>query len=246
MEQIQIEEIYLTPTASGSMESKQEVKLLQGLGIEGDRYASKKGTYSVLRASKLSPGEPEPGRHLTLISAQGVRESLEAHGVAWPTNKPLGDLRRNILLKNISSSQLLDLVGSTLQIGDEAKLFVHRNCVPCMYNERKNQVPGLMEALWESGGVSCQVIQGGRVQVGDTIQVLQPGENDGVQVDEGIQSSGFFVRPSKRSAAMVKEALELQKKNLALLLEQDPEGVARAQKSYESVGLKFWPKLPNK
>lgn len=235
----QIEAIFSTPMASGPMEPKDEATLLQGIGLEGDRYACKQGTYSVLRASKLVPGQAEPGRQLTLISAAGVQNSFQQQGLEW--NKPIGDLRRNIVLQNISSQELLDLVGSTLQLGEDgAKVFIHRNCVPCMYNERRNKTPGLMEALWESGGVSCEVVESGKIRVGDKIEVLSEEKRE---IDEGFQPSGFFVRPSKRSATMVREALAGKKKSLETLLAADPGGVARAHKSYDSVGLKFWPTL---
>lgn len=237
---ITIEAIYRTPIASGPMEALERATLVKGVGLEGDRYAQRAGTYSVLKSSIYTPGEQEPGRQLTLISAEGVEAAFQQRGIAW--NKPIGDLRRNIVLKGITSQDLLDSIGTIIHLGDSgAKLIVHRNCVPCMYNERKNQTPGLMEALWDAGGVSCEVLEGGEVGVGDEVTVGHP-NNEDIPVDVGHRAKGFFVRPSKRSAEMVREALQDSKDLHSKLLASDPEGVDRAQASYESVGLSFWPK----
>ena len=215
-------------------------RLLKGKGLEGDRYAQRRGTYSVLKSSIHNPGEQEPGRQLTVISAEGVKAAFEENGITW--NKPFGDLRRNIVLNGISSSDLLASIGTIIHLGDSgAKLLVHRNCVPCMYNERKNQTLGLMEALWDAGGVSCEVLEGGDIAVGDEVTVGHP-NSEGFPVDIGHRPSGFFTRPSKRTAAMVRDALQESKARHAQLLALDPEGVNRAQASYESVGLSFWPK----
>lgn len=241
---ITIEAIYRTPAASGPMVALEKATLVKGVGLEGDRYAQRVGTYSVLKASIHQPGKPEPGRQLTLISSEGVKAAFEEKGIEW--NKSIGDLRRNIVLKGISSQDLLDSIGTIVQLGDSgAKLLVHRNCVPCMYNERKNQTPGLMEALWDAGGVSCEVLEGGDIAVGDEVTVGHPNA-EGLPVDAGHRPESFFIRPSKRSAAMVREALEESKTLHAELVASDPEGVDRAQASYESVGLSFWPKSKNK
>ena len=109
----------------------------------------------------------------------------------------------------------------------------------------KTLFPRLMEALWDAGGVNCQVLETGTIRVGDIVQVVEAssGTSPRIEVDEGLRPSGFFVRPSQRSAAMVREAWAKKKQSLAPLLAADPEGVARAQASYASVGLKFWPNL---
>jgi MOSC domain-containing protein YiiM len=241
---ISIEAIFRTPAAACPMDTLQRATLLKGVGLEGDRYAQRVGTYSVLKASIHKPGEQEPGRQLTLISAEGVKAAFEQKSIAW--TKSFGDLRRNIVLKGISSHDLLDSIGTIIHLGDSGtKLLVHRNCVPCMYNERKNQTPGLMEALWDAGGVSCEVLEGGDIAVGDEVTVGHP-NGEGLPVDAGHRSEGFFIRPSKRTAAMVRDALEGSRALHGKLFASDPEGVDRAQASYDSVGLSFWPKSNNK
>ena len=284
-----IESIFSSPVASGPMVSLPSALLIQGVGLEGDRYSTQTGTYSCFKASiynnneeeeeEGSPPKPEPGRQLTLISGDGVRQVLqelsdqkknkqdqtddiskseeeEDWTKSWKT-KSIGDFRRNIVLAGISASELLSTVGSVLEFSHSSsssshdqqqqrpRLLVHRNCVPCKYNERKNKIPGLMEALWDAGGVSCEILVGGTIHVGDQLIVVTEDKNeDGGQyrIDPGKQSSGFFVRPSKRTAAMVKDGLEGSKKAYAKLIKSDPDGVERTERSYNSVGLTFWPK----
>jgi MOSC domain-containing protein YiiM len=234
-----IEGIFYTPSASNPMVSVDQAVLIKGVGLQGDRYAQKVGTYSVFKSSIHKPGEQEPGRQLTVISGDGAKEALQNSGIEW--TKSMGDLRRNLVLTGISSRELLESLGSILEIGNAGvRLLLHRNCVPCMYNERRNGTPGLMEALWDAGGVSCEVIEGGTISVGDA--VYRKPNDEGLLVDEGYRDTGFFVRPSKRSAQMVREALKSNKELHKILSASDPEGAARAQSSYESVGLSFWPK----
>lgn len=284
-----IESIFSTPIASGPMVSLSSATLIAGVGLNGDRYATQSGTYSCFKASLYNDtnnnesGESnktndqpkqEPGRQLTLISGDGVRQVLQELSeknmkekrtestqseeeddefTLSLKTKSIGDFRRNIVLTGVSASELLSTVGCVLEFSRPAglaspRLLVHRNCVPCMYNERKNKIPGLMEALWDAGGVSCEVLVGGTIHVGDRLTVVEEEDNNKKKrlIDPGRQSSGFFVRPSKRTAAMVREAIEGSKKAYAELIQSDPEGVERAETSYASVGLKFWPRSVSK
>ena len=54
----------------------------------------------------VEPGEREPGRQLTMVSADGVEAALKAKGVKVP--EQIGDFRRNIVLRGMSSEALLD------------------------------------------------------------------------------------------------------------------------------------------
>ena len=96
------------------MESLAKANLLAGVGLEGDRYAQKVGTYSVFRSSKLNAGEQEPGRQLTLISADGAEAVLSKAGISIDD---LGSLRRNIVLRGVPEGELLKWVGKTVRIG---------------------------------------------------------------------------------------------------------------------------------
>jgi len=241
-----IESIHTTTEGSRSMISQDTATLIAGVGIENDRYATNRGTYSVLKASKNHSGQAEPGRQVTLISADELDRAVERTGIPLERNN-YGSLRRNIVLRGLPINSLLDAIGSAVTLGDKAIVFVHRHCVPCIYNEKKNGIGGLRDAIWDEAGVSCEVFVGGVIRVGDPVTVLSkeqletlPG-GGAVTVDSGLQPPGFFIRPKERTAAMIKEGIERQKKLYEELVEVDPEGVERANRSYGSVGLVFFP-----
>ena len=96
-----IEGIFLSPTASEPMQSVQTGTLLAGKGLDGDRYCKHKGSYSVIRLSKHNPGEREPGRQLT----HSVEDAFDRNNIQRPDS--LGDLRRNIVIRGLTSEELL-------------------------------------------------------------------------------------------------------------------------------------------
>ena len=233
-----IEGIFRSAKASGPMESLETGTLLAGLGLEGDRYARHEGTYSAIsHISKLHEGQPEPGRQLTMLSADSVEAALQER-LPYSIGS-LGDLRRNLVVRGLSAEQLLAAAGHVVRLGDTCRLAVHRHCVPCLYNERKNEIPGLMNAIWKEAGVSCEVLVGGTIAVGDRVTIL---ESTSHPIDEGHQLPGYFIPPSQRTAEMVRDALARQRKVKKELEKTDPEGVARADASYATVNLKFWPR----
>jgi hypothetical protein len=240
-----IDAIHTSPEGSGSMISSESVNVIAGVGIENDRYAKAVGSYSCLKASTLQPGQREPGRQVTMISADDLDAAVQRGGIPL---SDYGGLRRNIVVRGMAQKPLIGVIGSAVQLGETVIIFCHRHCVPCMYNERKNAIPGLLEAIWDEAGVSCEVLVGGTIEVGDEVKVLSKEEladkyeGGSVQVDVGHQPPGFFVKPSKRSADMVKGGLSGKKELHAILLADDPVGVDRLEKSYNSVGLTFWPK----
>lgn len=236
MQAMSIEGIYITSEASNPMESLEKATLIAGKGIQGDRYCNHVGTYSHIRVSKLHPWQREPGRQLTILSADSVEYALKQHGLDVPTS--LGDLRRNIVVRGISAQELLGAVGHIVNLGETCRVLVHRLCVPCMYNERKNCIPGMMEAIWNEAGVSCQVVVGGDISVGDSITLT----NEQGIVDDGNQPPGYYTPPSKRTSEMVLGAMRVAREQKKQLQEIDPEGVKRVEASYATVGLTFWPK----
>lgn len=80
--------------------------------------------------------------------------------------------------------------------------------------------------------------------VGDRVMILEkpPSEFEDKQVDDGHQPAGYYVPPSKRTTAMVMEAMMTMREAKKRLSDIDPEGVKRVQESYASVGLTFWPR----
>lgn len=235
-----IEGIYVTPTAGEPMLELKNAEVVAGRGIVGDRYFKREGTYSVFRTSAKHPNKREPGRHITLVAAEGVEEALLINGI--PRLKSLGDFRRNVVLRGVPVAKLQAGIGREVRLGDEVVVFVHRWCVPCMYNERKNRLDGLIEATWDVAGVCCEVLRGGTIKVGDTVSISDTAELE--RVDGGLAQTdpNFLVRPSQRTKAMVDAARARNSAMLQYLLKVDPAGVVRGIESYETVGLQLFPK----
>ena len=130
------------------------LRCIAGKGIDGDRYMLGTGTYSK---------KPEPGRQLTIIESEEL-EALIKIGLHCTSNQS----RRNIISRGIS---LNNLVGKKIMVG-EVKLMVHRLCQPCTYLEKKLKQPGLKDALWDKGGVKCEILTDGNIKPNDKISVL--------------------------------------------------------------------------
>ena len=110
------------------------------------------------------------------------------------------------------------------------------------YNERLCERTGQLEAIFDASGVSCEVLVGGKLGVGAAVTPAAPTSPGQATIrDVGTQPDGYYVRPSKRSAAMTKGAGAHMARTLEELMTTDPAGAARAEAAYNGVGLGFWP-----
>ncbi len=151
-----VDGIYTATAAGELMESRESVDTEAGVGIVGDRYATKRGYYS----------DPKwPDQEITLVEA----EAGEAVGM------PAGLLRRNIVMRG---ARLDDLIGREFRMGTTVLLGVRR-CDPCSYLEGLTR-PGLVRALAGRGGLRAKVLRGGRISVGDAVVIE---ENAGGRAD---------------------------------------------------------------
>lgn len=103
-------------------------------------------------------------RAVTVLSKESWTEACEAveKSLPWTTR------RENLLVEGLS---LDHSKGHTLQIG-EIKLEVTGETRPCDIMEAA--CSGLREALKSSwrGGITCQVVEPGKIQVGDVVQLI--------------------------------------------------------------------------
>jgi MOSC domain-containing protein YiiM len=141
--------IYTAAAAAEPMQRHETVEVVAGLGIPGDRYATRRGHWS----------DPKwKDQQLTLVAA----ELLEELGL------PGDGLRRNLVTRGID----LDiLVGLRFGIGS-AVFEGRRICAPCGYIGRLNHRPGLFTELDGRGGIRVAVVESGRLAVGDEIRIL--------------------------------------------------------------------------
>ena len=140
--------LFTAPATGQPMESHTDVDVVAGLGIAGDRYATRRGHWSDPRWKD---------QELTLVGA----ELLAELGLATAA------LRRNIVTRGID---LLDLIGLEFAIGG-ARLAGRRQCSPCAYIERLTR-PGLFAELGGRGGLRAAIIEGGRISVGDEVRIV--------------------------------------------------------------------------
>jgi MOSC domain-containing protein len=120
------------------------VGAVAGRGLEGDRYYERRGTFS---------GRGR-GYELTLVES----EVLDSIDLPWE------QARRNIVTTGI---ELNALVGHRFTVG-EVECIGRRLAEPCAHLESLSR-PGLLRPLVHRGGLRADILQGGRISVGDEV-----------------------------------------------------------------------------
>jgi MOSC domain-containing protein YiiM len=143
-----VESIYLGAEAEVPLDAVPEARVVEGRGLEGDRYFDGAGTFS---------DWPGDGRHVTLVE----REALDDVGLDGAA------ARRNVVTSGIG---LNDLVGRTFSVG-EVVLRGTRLCEPCAHLEGLTR-PGVLRELVHRGGLRADVVSGGVIRVGDAVTPL--------------------------------------------------------------------------
>jgi MOSC domain-containing protein YiiM len=146
--------IFITPSGGAAMEEVGEAQAEIGVGLTGDRYAARTGTFSRTAGS---------GRHVTLIEVEALEAAARDYDLAIAPSLT----RRNLL---VSGVYLNHLVGKEFQVG-EVRLAGRRLCEPCDHMERLSGVTGARRALLHRGGLRCDVVRGGALRPGDAIVV---------------------------------------------------------------------------
>jgi hypothetical protein len=141
--------LLVAAAAEGPLGRVEVAEAVAGRGLEGDRYFSGQGTFS-------GTGR---GYELTLIEAEAL-ESLAAGGVAvsWE------EARRNVITRGIG---LNALVGRRFLIG-EVECVGRRLAEPCSHLQRLAPA-GILGGLVHQGGLRADILEGGKVRVGDPI-----------------------------------------------------------------------------
>jgi MOSC domain-containing protein YiiM len=152
--------IHIAQQASAPMVTLSQVRLVAGIGLEGDRYATGLGTYSK---------RPHIDRQATLIEV----ETLEALARDRDVELAPHEHRRNLTTRSVP---LNHLVGQYFRIGD-CVLYGGRLNVPCLYLE--NLVgKRIFKALLNRSGLNCRIIVGGIIRTHDRIGWCDPGSLD--------------------------------------------------------------------
>jgi MOSC domain-containing protein YiiM len=146
-----VEAIYIASAAMAPTSALKEVHALPGVGLEGDRYALRQGTFY----------KPLPDHELTLIEA----EALEALKRDYDIELSPGETRRNLVTRGVA---LNHLVGRDFQIG-EVKARGIRLCEPCDHLQRLTG-RAIIKGLLHRGGLRAQVLSAGTIRVGDPLR----------------------------------------------------------------------------
>jgi MOSC domain-containing protein YiiM len=147
-----VEEIYVAREGSAAMERVEEVRAIEGRGIEGDRYCEGTGFWTPY-------GDV---CEVTLISSEDLDRIESELGIRVKN----GEHRRNIITRGI---RLTDLRGRRFRIG-ETVLEYDRPRPPCRH-VRDLTEPGMTRALKGRGGICARVIEGGMIRTQDAIGV---------------------------------------------------------------------------
>jgi MOSC domain-containing protein YiiM len=148
-----VELIALAAEAEGPMQEVPSAEAIEGRGLRGDRYERGAGTFS-------NPGGR--GYDLTLVEAEALEE-LSAKGVEL---SPI-EARRNLVVRGIA---LDDLIGRRFRVG-EVECLGQRRCEPCSHLERLTR-PGVLRGLVHRGGLRADILSGGRIRTGDSVEAL--------------------------------------------------------------------------
>jgi MOSC domain-containing protein YiiM len=168
-----VQAVHLSITHQFSKRSQERIRLLEGLGVEGDAHMGQ----MVKHRSRVAVDPTQPNlRQVHLIHAELFQE-LETKGF---TVNP-GDLGENITTTGLA---LLDLpVGTKLHIGPNAILEITGLRNPCAQIDHFQN--GLLSAVLEhdesgnlvrKAGIMSIVLVGGEVRPSDAIRIELPPE----------------------------------------------------------------------
>jgi MOSC domain-containing protein YiiM len=160
-------------THSMRKEHQEAIRLLEGLGVEGDAHAGA----TVKHRSRVARDPYQPNlRQVHLIHAE-LHEELRGAGF----DVSAGEMGENITTTGIA---LLDLpTGTRLRLGESAVVEITGLRNPCTQLDQMQ--PGLMAAvlgrdeagnLIRKAGVMGVVVSGGTVRPGDVVAVELPPE----------------------------------------------------------------------
>ena len=172
-----VSSIHIASAAKAPMQQVERVEAAPAVGLEGDRYALKQGTFY----------QPEPEFELTLIEA----EAVEAANQKYELKLSPGEMRRNIVTRGVSINHL---VGEEFVVG-EVKALGIRLCEPCSHLQELTGQP-VIKALRHRGGLRAQILSAGVIRAGDVISRQRAAsDTNAVTFRELLRGRGAHVDP---------------------------------------------------
>jgi len=153
MWQGKVESIHIATAAKAPMQSVSRATAIPGVGLDGDRYATKQGTFY----------KPLPDREITLIEVEAIEAFRRENGVEMLP----GEARRNVVTRGVPLNHLVE---REFQVG-EVKIRGIRLCEPCSHLEGLTGRP-VVKGLSHRGGLRAQILSAGTIKVGDLVREL--------------------------------------------------------------------------
>ena len=142
-------EIGITNTKGSRIKKVSEVDAFKGKGLLNDRKFRENNH----RESQITLIEIENINHFNKISRTSI---------------PPVDFRRNIVTENIRLNELID---KEFFIGN-VKLKGHDLCRPCKYLQEKLKQNNFIREFLHKGGLRCEILTDGKINVGDVIKYI--------------------------------------------------------------------------
>ena len=136
-----VESIHVVVEKGGPPAARERVSVVAGRGIEGDRKF-------------------DSNHDLTLVEAEALEGLTEDTGIELAP----GESRRQVMTRGVS---LNDLVGRRFRVG-ELECVGEELCEPCDHLQSLTQ-PGVLRGLVHRGGLCAEVVSGGEIAVGDSV-----------------------------------------------------------------------------
>ena len=152
--------IHVASNAAAPMDELREARLVAGIGIEGDRYATGLGTYS--KKQHLD-------RQVTLIEIEVLEAIARDRGIELAPSEH----RRNLTTRGVP---LGHLVGQYFRVGD-CVLYGGRMNVPCLYLETLLGKK-VFKPLLNRSGLNCRIVMGGIISNLERIEWCDPASFD--------------------------------------------------------------------
>lgn len=142
------------------MVRQDKVKLVKGVGIEGDRYA--------LGVGAFSNSDPKKNRDITLITKIGIDNSNRLLTYDGLAEFDMSETRRNVVIDQMQPNELNALVGKVFYLG-KIKLMGEELCEPCERPSKLANKKGFKNAYDNNGGIRAQVLDSGEITIGDLL-----------------------------------------------------------------------------
>lgn len=160
--------IFVAAAAGEPMRSIKATEAIQDRGLQGDRYSEDKGHWKSL-----------DGCQVTLITEHELTRAKTGTRPAFQTALDNGSHRRNLVIDGLKTKKL---EGQRFRIGS-AVFSYEKVRPPCGYLDQVAG-QGMCRALSHQSGICIRVVNGGRLAVGDAVEVIEQ-----ARVGKGPQSS---------------------------------------------------------